>query len=256
VLAIAAGQDLDATTAADLDSRDVVTCRPDTTVHYAAVLMMEHYGRHLLVRDHTGPVGMISARDLLEAYESSRVQRKAPVGPVSASGTGGRAWPRRTKASTPTPAVVLRRTSVRGPGKVVPTAKVTPDLGSFRDVGSDDVWDAQQMVEQSGHFNRHPLHRAAGPLVKVISPTPSSGAARIWESNPGMMPWCSATGWPQAGRRQNGSPMPGIRGWGWYWAANMLARVAGCWPNSTAGFPVLQPGAQAGSGAAVLGFAK
>ena len=68
MLAIAAGQDLDATTAADLDNRDVVTCTPATTVHDAAVLMMEHYVRHLLVRDHTGPVGMISARDLLGAY--------------------------------------------------------------------------------------------------------------------------------------------------------------------------------------------
>ena len=70
MLAIAAGHDLDATTAADLDSRDVVTCTPDTTVHDAAVLMMEYYVRHLLVRDHTGPVGMISARDLLGAYAS------------------------------------------------------------------------------------------------------------------------------------------------------------------------------------------
>jgi CBS domain-containing protein len=46
----------------------VVSCTPDTTVHDAAMLMMEHYVRHLLVRDDTGPVGMISARDLLGAY--------------------------------------------------------------------------------------------------------------------------------------------------------------------------------------------
>ena len=70
MLAIAGGQDLDATTAADLDNRDVVTCTPDTTVHDAAALMMEHYVRHLLVRDNTGPFGMISARDLLGAYAS------------------------------------------------------------------------------------------------------------------------------------------------------------------------------------------
>lgn len=44
------------------------------------------------------------------------------------------------------------------------------------------------------------------PLVKAVSPTPSSGAARIWESNPGMMPWCSTTGCPPAVRRQNASP--------------------------------------------------
>jgi hypothetical protein len=28
---------------------------------------MEHYVRHLLVNDHTGPVGIVSARDLLGA---------------------------------------------------------------------------------------------------------------------------------------------------------------------------------------------
>jgi predicted transcriptional regulator len=68
VVAIAAGVDLDSTTAADIDSRRVVTCTPDTSVHDAAVLMMEHYVRHLLVNDQTGPVGVISARDLLGAY--------------------------------------------------------------------------------------------------------------------------------------------------------------------------------------------
>jgi len=71
VLAIAAGKDLDSTTAADLDSRRVVTCTPETTVHAAAVLMMENYMRHLLVDDHTGMVGMVSARDLLGAYAAA-----------------------------------------------------------------------------------------------------------------------------------------------------------------------------------------
>ena len=71
VLAIAAGKDLDSTTAADLDSRRVVTCTPETTVHAAAVLMMENYVRHLLVDDHTGMVGMVSARDLLGAYAAA-----------------------------------------------------------------------------------------------------------------------------------------------------------------------------------------
>ena len=68
VLAIAAGKDLDLTTAADLDSRHVVRCAPDTSVHAAAIVMMEHYVRHLVVEDVTGPVGMVSARDLLGAY--------------------------------------------------------------------------------------------------------------------------------------------------------------------------------------------
>jgi CBS domain-containing protein len=68
IRAVAAGKDLDSITAADVDARDVVTCTPDTTVRTAAVLMMEHYVRHLLVEDRNGPVGMVSARDLLGAY--------------------------------------------------------------------------------------------------------------------------------------------------------------------------------------------
>jgi CBS domain-containing protein len=68
VVAIAAGKDLDTTTAADVDSRRVVTCTPDTSVQAAAMLMMEHYVRHLLVNDHTRPVGIVSARDLLGVY--------------------------------------------------------------------------------------------------------------------------------------------------------------------------------------------
>ena len=67
VVAIAAGKDLDSTTAADIDSRRLVTCTPDTSVKEAAVLMMEHYVRHLVANDHTGPVGIVSARDLLGA---------------------------------------------------------------------------------------------------------------------------------------------------------------------------------------------
>ena len=46
VVAMAAGKDLDSTTAADIDSRRLVTCTPDTSVREAAVLdMMEHYVR-------------------------------------------------------------------------------------------------------------------------------------------------------------------------------------------------------------------
>jgi CBS domain-containing protein len=68
VRAVAAAKDLNSTTAADIDARHVVTCTPDTTVHAAAALMMEHYVRHLLVEDRNGPIGMVSARDLLGAY--------------------------------------------------------------------------------------------------------------------------------------------------------------------------------------------
>jgi CBS domain-containing protein len=68
ISAIASGDDLDSATAGDLDSRRLVTCTPDTTVQGAGVLMMENYVRHLLVSDQNGPVGMVSARDLLGAY--------------------------------------------------------------------------------------------------------------------------------------------------------------------------------------------
>jgi CBS domain-containing protein len=67
---VASGKDLESTTAAELGTRDVVTCPPDTTVRAAAQLMMEHYVRHLLVVDRDGPVGMVSARDFLGAYAS------------------------------------------------------------------------------------------------------------------------------------------------------------------------------------------
>lgn len=70
VRAVAAGKDLNSTTAGDLGTRRVVTCTPDTTVQAAASLMMEHYVRHLLVEDRNGPLGMVSARDLLGAFAS------------------------------------------------------------------------------------------------------------------------------------------------------------------------------------------
>jgi CBS domain-containing protein len=69
VHAEASGKDLDSTTA-ELGTRRVVTCTPDTTIDAAAQLMMEHYVRHLLVEDRAGLVGMISARDLFGAYAS------------------------------------------------------------------------------------------------------------------------------------------------------------------------------------------
>jgi CBS domain-containing protein len=70
VRAVAAGKDVTSTTASELGTRRVVTCAPETTVRAAANLMMEHYVRHLLVEDRNGPIGMISARDLLGAYAS------------------------------------------------------------------------------------------------------------------------------------------------------------------------------------------
>lgn len=70
VSAVASGKDLDATTAAEVGTRRVVRCTPDTTIEAAAQLMMQHCVRHLLVEDGNGPIGMVSARDLLGAYAS------------------------------------------------------------------------------------------------------------------------------------------------------------------------------------------
>jgi CBS domain-containing protein len=67
--AVASGRDLNLT-AAELGTHAVVKCAADTTVQAAAHLMMGFYVRHLIVEDRTGPIGMISARDLLGAYAS------------------------------------------------------------------------------------------------------------------------------------------------------------------------------------------
>jgi hypothetical protein len=68
--AVASGRDLNLTTAAELGTRGVVKCPADTTVQAAAHLMMGFYVRHLIVEDRTGPIGVVSARDLLGAYAS------------------------------------------------------------------------------------------------------------------------------------------------------------------------------------------
>jgi CBS domain-containing protein len=68
--AAASGKDLDATTAAEQGTSRVVRCTPDTSIQRAAQLMMEQYVRHLLVVDRNGPIGVLSARDLLGAYAS------------------------------------------------------------------------------------------------------------------------------------------------------------------------------------------
>ncbi len=70
VVAVATGTDVDAVAAADVDSRDLVACTPDTTVDDAAALLMARYVRHLVVEDETGPIGVVSARDLLGVYSA------------------------------------------------------------------------------------------------------------------------------------------------------------------------------------------
>lgn len=68
VAAVAAGTDLDSVSASEVDSRDLIACTPETTVEDAARRLMERYVRHLVVEDESGPVGVVSARDLLGVY--------------------------------------------------------------------------------------------------------------------------------------------------------------------------------------------
>jgi CBS domain-containing protein len=68
VRAVAGGTDLDSVTAAEAGSRELVWASSDDTIGDVAEEMMEDYVRHLLVRDDTGLVGILSMRDVLSAY--------------------------------------------------------------------------------------------------------------------------------------------------------------------------------------------
>jgi CBS domain-containing protein len=71
VRVLAARRDLTTTTAADAASKTPVWCEVDATVHEVAELMMEHYVRHVLVRENGKLAGIVSARDLLGAYTAA-----------------------------------------------------------------------------------------------------------------------------------------------------------------------------------------
>jgi len=68
VRAVSDGRDLDATSVADIGSRELVWIDADDTIGEAAEEMMKDYVRHGLVRDETGLVGVLSMRDVLAAY--------------------------------------------------------------------------------------------------------------------------------------------------------------------------------------------
>jgi CBS domain-containing protein len=68
---LAARRDLTSTRAADVATTTPVWCDADATVHEVAELMMEHYVRHVLVRENGKLAGIVSARDLLGAYTAS-----------------------------------------------------------------------------------------------------------------------------------------------------------------------------------------
>lgn len=68
VRAVADGADLDQLTVGELGSHTLVWASIDDTVGDVAEEMMEDYVRHVLVRDDSGLVGVLSMRDVLAAY--------------------------------------------------------------------------------------------------------------------------------------------------------------------------------------------
>lgn len=69
VTSVALGFDLDETTVAQVETSDLVWATTDSTVGGVAEEMMEHYLRHMLIRDDDGVLaGVVSMRDLLTAY--------------------------------------------------------------------------------------------------------------------------------------------------------------------------------------------
>ncbi len=66
--AVALGVDLDETTVADVESRDLKWALPDSNVGEVVEEMMEGYIRHVLVGEAGELVGVVSMRDLLAAY--------------------------------------------------------------------------------------------------------------------------------------------------------------------------------------------
>jgi CBS domain-containing protein len=68
---LATGLDPATTKVIDMASTSPVWCEVDAMVHEVAELMMEHYVRHVLVRDRGTLVGIVSARDLLGAYTAA-----------------------------------------------------------------------------------------------------------------------------------------------------------------------------------------
>lgn len=67
VRALGLGRDLDALCAGDVARTDVIYCTPATTMGELSGLMTDQGVRHVLVRDEARLVGIVSARDVLQA---------------------------------------------------------------------------------------------------------------------------------------------------------------------------------------------
>lgn len=70
VRSVASGLDPDATTAADVESTELVWADAGASVADVAAQMMERYIRHVLVEDDGRLIGVVSARDVLGIYAS------------------------------------------------------------------------------------------------------------------------------------------------------------------------------------------
>jgi len=68
VAVVADGRDPAAVPAAEVASTNLIWCDAETTVDEAAVRMMNHYIRHILVERSGVLIGIVSARDLLGVY--------------------------------------------------------------------------------------------------------------------------------------------------------------------------------------------
>ena len=70
VRVVAQKQDPTAVPAATVATTKVICCHANTTIGQAAVQMMEHYIRHIVVIDNDNTTGIVSARDLLGIYSA------------------------------------------------------------------------------------------------------------------------------------------------------------------------------------------
>jgi CBS domain-containing protein len=71
--AVAERRDPSTTTIGEIVSRDLVTVRPEDTIHSAALLMRDHAIRRVPVCDERGLVGIVSIGDLAEKIDPESV---------------------------------------------------------------------------------------------------------------------------------------------------------------------------------------
>jgi CBS domain-containing protein len=80
---LGAGQDPDLEPASAHTTTDVVFAAPDWTLDEAAAAMTHGGFRHLVVLDDTGPVGVVSVRDLLRCWAPALRRAAVPAAAVA-----------------------------------------------------------------------------------------------------------------------------------------------------------------------------